>query len=74
MSARSSPLIQLLVAVLLLATPPIAFVLIASAATADAGLQGWLLLVVLPLGLFGVGIVLLARRGWPTEDAPTDVV
>jgi len=67
------PLTKLLVGLLLLATPAIAFVLIASVTTADAGLQGWLLLVALPLGLLGVGIVLLANRAWSSENAPTDV-
>ena len=68
------PLRTLAIALLLLATPAVTFVLIAAAATADAGLAGWLLLVVLPLALLGSGIYLLTgeRPGWlrsPAEKA-----
>lgn len=55
---------KVLVVVLLLATLPIAFFLIASTATADAGLLGWLLFVVAPLVLLGGGIYLIARGAW----------
>lgn len=59
----------LLIALLLLATPFVAFVLIAGALTADAGLGGWLLLVVAPLSLLGTGLWLLAGGSphWATR-------
>ncbi|WP_423746185.1 hypothetical protein V5735_18205 (plasmid) [Haladaptatus sp. SPP-AMP-3] len=59
----------LLIALLLLATPFVAFVLIAGALTADAGLGGWLLLVVAPLSLLGTGLWLLAGGSprWTTR-------
>ena len=55
---------KVLVALLLLATLPIAFFLIASTATADAGPVGWLLFVAAPLALLGAGIYVLARGAW----------
>ena len=55
---------KVLVALLLLATPVIAFFLIASTATADAGVLGWLGFVVLPLALLGAGVYLIARGAW----------
>ncbi len=48
------------IGLLLLATPFIAFFLIAGALMANAGLVGWLLLVTLPLSVFAVGLWLLA--------------
>ncbi|GAA0231468.1 hypothetical protein ACFFQF_25740 [Haladaptatus pallidirubidus] len=55
-----------LVGLLLLATPGVAFFLIANALASEAGLVGWLLTVVLPLALFGVGLYLLTgdRPNW----------
>ena len=44
----------------LLATPFVAFFLIAGALTADAGIGGWVLFVTLPLTLLAVGLWLLA--------------
>ncbi|GKZ15851.1 hypothetical protein [Haladaptatus sp. T7] len=67
-SAEGLPLRRiLLIALLLLATPLVAFVLIAGALTADAGLGGWLLLVVAPLSFLGTGLWLLAGGSlrWP---------
>ena len=55
---------EVLVALLLLATLPIAFFLVASTATADAGSVGWLLFVLAPLALLGAGIYVIARGAW----------
>ncbi|MCO8246360.1 MULTISPECIES: hypothetical protein [unclassified Haladaptatus] len=49
-----------LIGALLLATPFVAFFLIAGAMMTNTGLVGWLLLVTLPLSLFAVGLWLLA--------------
>ncbi|WP_435157096.1 hypothetical protein [Haladaptatus sp. DFWS20] len=51
---------------LLLATPAIAFMLIAGAVTADAGVTGWILMAVAPLALLGTGLYLLTgeRPSW----------
>ena len=62
---------KLLVALLLLATPVVAFFLIASTATADAGPLGWLLYVVAPLSLLGAGIYVVARGAWAADEVET---
>ncbi|WP_049972100.1 hypothetical protein [Haladaptatus cibarius] len=58
-----------LIGLLLLATPGVAFLLIANALTSDTGLVGWFLTVVLPLVLLGVGLYLLTgdRPNWLTS-------
>ena len=61
---------KVLVVVLLLGTPAIAFPLIASTATGDAGPLDWLLLVVLPLALLGSGIFAIARGAW--DEGPRE--
>ncbi|WP_327053771.1 hypothetical protein [Halomicrococcus gelatinilyticus] len=48
------------VVLVLLATPAMAYLLVAGAMTADAGLAGWFLLVAVPLSLLGTGLVLMA--------------
>ncbi|SIR80296.1 hypothetical protein SAMN05421858_3815 [Haladaptatus litoreus] len=55
-----------LVGLLLLATPGVAFFLVANALASNAGLVGWLLTVVIPLALFGVSLYLLTgdRPKW----------
>lgn len=47
------------VVLVLLASPLMAFFLVAGALTADAGPVGWFLLVVAPLSLLGTGLVLM---------------
>ncbi|RBI62511.1 hypothetical protein DMJ13_11685 [halophilic archaeon] len=51
---------RLFFVVALLASPLMAVVLVAGALTADAGPAGWFLLVVVPLGLLGTGLYLMA--------------
>ena len=63
---------KVLVVLLLLATPAIAFLLIGSTAASDAGLFGWLLFVVAPLALLGAGTFLIARGAWG-EDVGSDL-
>ncbi|WP_227377018.1 hypothetical protein [Haladaptatus halobius] len=54
-----------LIVLLLLATPVIAFFLIAGAATADTGFVEWFCIAVVPLALLGTGLYLL------TGDEPS---
>jgi hypothetical protein len=62
---------KILVALLLLATPAIALLLIAGTATRDAGPVGWLLFVVAPLALLGAGVYLIARGAWNDGSVST---
>jgi len=60
MDARLDILRKAAVVLVLLATPAIAYFLVAGAMTADAGLAGWFLLVVVPLSLLGTGLAMMA--------------
>jgi len=67
MDPRLDLLRRAAVVLVLLATPVMAYFLVAGAMTANAGPAGWFLLVVVPLALLGTGLALMAGVSlrWP---------
>jgi len=70
---RTPSRVELLRIAGLVAALPIVFLLFAVSVSLDRGLLGWVLVVVLPLTLYGIGLLLLLRGLDSTgEDSETE--